>query len=205
MASFYADPAIGGDGSTTTDDASPTTGLKKGGHRTRFVPALAQFVAMLSWFVSWATARKAEIDAAVASAVNAPGTKATVTGSISVGTGNKSFTLAELDKAFALGQYVSIARTSAPATTKMTGTITAFNPATGAMTVSVDYAIGTGSPSGWTVALAAASGVSSVAGLSGVVTATNLKSALAVSSSDIVDFDTAVNARAIAMAAALTS
>lgn len=46
MASVTFDPALGGDGSTVTDDADPTTGLANGGHRTRFVPALAQAVVM---------------------------------------------------------------------------------------------------------------------------------------------------------------
>jgi hypothetical protein len=38
--------SLGGDGSTVTDDSSPTTGLDDGGHITRFVPALAQTVVM---------------------------------------------------------------------------------------------------------------------------------------------------------------
>lgn len=37
---------VGGDGTTVSDDANPTTGLANGGHRTRFVPALAQVVAV---------------------------------------------------------------------------------------------------------------------------------------------------------------
>ena len=32
-------------GNTYTDDASPTTGMANGGHRTRFIPALSDFVA----------------------------------------------------------------------------------------------------------------------------------------------------------------
>ena len=38
--------AYGGDGSTITDDADPNTGLANGGHRERFVPALAGSVVM---------------------------------------------------------------------------------------------------------------------------------------------------------------
>jgi hypothetical protein len=38
--------ALGGDGSTVTDDANAVTGLANGGHATRFVPALAQTVIM---------------------------------------------------------------------------------------------------------------------------------------------------------------
>lgn len=49
MASVYFDPAVGGDGSTVTDDANATTGLANGGHRTRFVPALSQTVAVAAF------------------------------------------------------------------------------------------------------------------------------------------------------------
>ncbi|MGZ8888061.1 MAG: hypothetical protein ACXW1D_00730 [Halobacteriota archaeon] len=46
MSSVTFSPAVGGDGSTVSDDSSPATGLASGGHRTRFVPALAQVVAV---------------------------------------------------------------------------------------------------------------------------------------------------------------
>lgn len=48
MASVTFPSSLGGDNSTVTDDSSPTTGLGGGGHRTRFVPALAQMVAICS-------------------------------------------------------------------------------------------------------------------------------------------------------------
>lgn len=37
---------LGGDGSTVTDDSNPTTGLRRGGYQTRFVPALQNLVAI---------------------------------------------------------------------------------------------------------------------------------------------------------------
>lgn len=40
MRSVTFHTAVGGDGSTVTDDSSPATGLDAGGHRVRFVPAL---------------------------------------------------------------------------------------------------------------------------------------------------------------------
>lgn len=46
MASVTFPPALGGDGSTVTDDSNVTTGLANGGHRTRFVPAMGQVVVM---------------------------------------------------------------------------------------------------------------------------------------------------------------
>jgi len=49
-------PALGGDGSTVTDDPDPNTGLGNGGHRLRFVPSLYQSVAVMSGAVSQAQA-----------------------------------------------------------------------------------------------------------------------------------------------------
>lgn len=49
MSSVFFDPAVGGDGSTVSDDSNPSTGLANGGHRTRFVAALAQVVAIANW------------------------------------------------------------------------------------------------------------------------------------------------------------
>ena len=44
MASAFFDPLVGGNGTTVTDDADPVTGLRRGGYKVRFVPALQQFV-----------------------------------------------------------------------------------------------------------------------------------------------------------------
>lgn len=46
MASVTFPVDLGGSGVTITDDTNPTTGLAAGGHRQRFVPALAQSVVM---------------------------------------------------------------------------------------------------------------------------------------------------------------
>lgn len=72
MASVTFPPEAGGNGSTVTDDANPTTGLANGGHRARFVPALAQVVAVANHVVDTAqdvnddavTAQQAATDAA---------------------------------------------------------------------------------------------------------------------------------------------
>ena len=50
--------SVGGDGSTVTGDANPTTGLANGGHRKRFVPALSQVVAVAGNTVTKATLAK---------------------------------------------------------------------------------------------------------------------------------------------------
>lgn len=91
---------------------------------------------------------------AAASAVNAPGTQATSTTSLTVGSGSKSLTLAQTGKAFAVGQPVRIARTSAAATTWMQGEISAFDSGAGAMTVAVsDVGSATGTFTDWTISL----------------------------------------------------
>lgn len=54
MASVTFPLDVGGSGLTVTDDASPTTGLANGGHRARFVPALAQVVAVAQHVVDTA-------------------------------------------------------------------------------------------------------------------------------------------------------
>ena len=63
--------SVGGDGSTVTSGADPTTGLANGGHRKRFVNALAQVVAVAQHVVDTAedvnvdklTAQQAVVDA----------------------------------------------------------------------------------------------------------------------------------------------
>ena len=64
MSSVYFDPAVGGDGTTITDDSDPSTGLANGGHRTRYVPSLANIVSVGSFSLTQA-------NAAAASAVTA--------------------------------------------------------------------------------------------------------------------------------------
>lgn len=71
MVSVTFTPDVGGNGLTVTDDANPTTGLANNGHRERFVPALAQVVAVAQHVVDTAvdvnadaaTAQQAVIDA----------------------------------------------------------------------------------------------------------------------------------------------
>lgn len=168
MASVTFPPSLGGDGSTVTDDSNPTTGLANGGHRTRFIPALSQLVAVANGGVSQSTTQVslattqannalASANAAAASAataLNAPGTSATSTSSLTVGTGSKSLTV-QTAKNFVVGQPVMIARTSAPSTTWMAGNITAYNSGTGALTVDVVWTYGSGTHTDWTISLAA--------------------------------------------------
>jgi hypothetical protein len=124
---------VGGDGSTVTDDTNATTGLDAGGHRTRFVPALAQVVAVAQNAVTSATSAAGY----AASALGAPGTNATTTTSITPAAGSISFTLAQTGKLYSLGQTVVVASAAAPTTKYVQGQISAFTSGSGAMTIVV--------------------------------------------------------------------
>lgn len=142
--------------------------------------------------------------AAAATVTGAPFSATSVT-SLTVGTGNKTFTLQQTGKLFSKGQTVVIAETSAPAI-QMTGVITDFDPATGIMTVNSAVTAGAGTHADWTISLSSSGGVLSVAGLAGVVTAAALKGALAIATTDLTDiaaFKAQQLALAVAMGAAL--
>ena len=107
-----------------------------------------------------ATTKAGEAAASAASAVNSPGAQATSTSSILIGTGSKSFTLAQTGKNFVLNQYVLIVDAGNPASNWMIGPISSFNSGTGAITVNVVNYSGSGTLSNWTITQA-----SPVAGL----------------------------------------
>lgn len=96
--------------------------------------------------------------ASAASALNAPGTSATSTTSLTIGSGAKSLTI-QTGKLFAVGQTVVIARASDPIT-QMTGVITAHNNGTGALsvTISTNGFAGSGTFTDWTISLSGAKG-----------------------------------------------
>jgi hypothetical protein len=108
-----------------------------------------------------------------ASALNAPGTNATSTTSIVVGSGSKAFTLAQTGKAFSIGQYVVVASTASPANFMM-GQITAFNSGTGAITVSVDVFGGSGTLASWTISLQGRTGAFAITNIVAVAASTTL-------------------------------
>lgn len=86
-------------------------------------------------------------------AVNAPGTSATSSTNLTIGTGAQVLVV-QTGKALRAGQTVSIAVTS-DGTKRMVGPIRSYDPATGALEVVADAAFGSGAYAAWTVALSA--------------------------------------------------
>lgn len=151
-----------------------------------------------------AEAAQTVVEAIAADLSGEPYTATSLT-SLSIGTGTKVFTLVESGKLYAPGQTVVAASIAAPLN-NMTGTVISLNESTRALAVSM---AATASPGGvgpyadWSISLSSAGGVLSVAGLSGVVSSAGLKTALALASTDISDFNTAVIAQAAGVALAL--
>lgn len=74
MSEFFADPAVGGDNSRTTDDDNPTTGLGNGGFWTRLVPMFRNVVAIAKFVLDKASdvAQQSQVASnAAVTAVNA--------------------------------------------------------------------------------------------------------------------------------------
>lgn len=96
-----------------------------------------------------AETKAGEAATSAATALNAPGTQATSSDELTLGTGTQSFDLDQLGKAFPLHQRVKM---SASITAFMIGDITAFNPATGAMTIEATEVVGSGTYTSWVIA-----------------------------------------------------
>lgn len=98
--------------------------------------------------------------AASAAQAGAPltGTSAT---SLTLGLGSKTLTT-QTGKAWVAGQMVVLPRIGAPVTQRMSGTITAYDPATGSMTVLIAEFTGTGTFTDWTIGVTGPRGASSL-------------------------------------------
>jgi len=145
MSSVTFSTAVGGDGSTVTDDNNATTGLRDGGWKTRFVPCFTQQVAVANYVVNTAL-----------TVLGGATTNSTSTTSLTIGTGSKSLTLVESGKAYIVGQYVVIASTASPSN-NMVGQITSFSGTS--LVVNVTTTInGSGTISAWSISVTLASG-----------------------------------------------
>jgi hypothetical protein len=131
--------AIGGDGSTVTDDDNATTGLRDGGWRTRFVPCFTNQVAIANYVVTIAN-----------SVLGGTTTTATSSTSMSIATGSKSLTLSESGKGYVVGQFVLLASAVSPSN-YMIGQVTSFSGT--ALVVNVTTKNGSGTLANWTVSV----------------------------------------------------
>lgn len=93
-----------------------------------------------------------------AAAVAAPGTSATSTTSLTTGFGSRSLTV-QPGKYLTLGTWVTISSAAAPAAVQMSGPITTYDPATGALSVMILALSGVGlTAADWIVGLSAPGG-----------------------------------------------
>ncbi len=162
---------IGGDGSTVTDGNDSTTGLGNGGHRTRFVPAMGQVVAVAEFIVDEAATASAEavvsaeeaadsaasaaasaLDAAtiVSLGIDSPGVSGTSTTSMSISLGTQTWTM-ETGKSLYPGMASRVLHNS---NNYMSGMITAYNSGTGVTSAEITNIVGSGTYSGasaWTI------------------------------------------------------
>lgn len=138
-------------GNTYSADGSSAKDMLNGGHRTHFIPMVGD-VATVAGVVATQAAQTA-IDA-VNAANGAAATRGTSTTSLTVAAGTQSITT-QSGKQFVVGNYVTVSRTSAPATL-MHGIVTSY--ATTALVVDVSTTAGSGTYTDWTIALSGAKG-----------------------------------------------
>lgn len=118
-----------------------------------FLTALVAFGPQANNLAAYLNAAAVAAAASAASAINAPGTSATSTTSTAIGAGTKTFAV-QTGKAFVVGQFVTIAQTTAPANW-MIGQITAYDGAAGSLTIAVTATSGAGTIAAWTIGLSA--------------------------------------------------
>lgn len=155
MTAVTIPPWMGGSGIAYTDDGSGAHDMTNGGYAQWFFPMIGEVISAVDAAVDQA-------DAAAASAVDAANYAGTLVGtsatSIAVSTGSKSIT-ASTGKGWVVGQRVELWRTSDTAT-RLGALVTAYTKATGAMTLDVDAATGSGTYNDWTIGIGGARGAS---------------------------------------------
>jgi hypothetical protein len=138
--------SLGGDDSTVSDDTNPDTGLRNGGYRTRFVAALVQMVALLQFMVSQVQIASAY----AASALNAPGTQSTSsTSNLIASSGDKTFTT-QTGKLWFINQPLMAGSAGNPGNS-MSGYCKSYNPATGALVITMSASLGSGTYADWII------------------------------------------------------
>lgn len=139
MSSVTFSTSVGGDGSTVTDDSNATTGLDGGGHRTRFVPALAQVVAVAANTVTKAGEAAASASAAAGSASSAANQVGltTAAGAAQVALAAAHANTASAQATAALTQANNAATSASAASAYATAAATAANDAVAVATGSI--------------------------------------------------------------------
>lgn len=137
--------------------ALPTPPLRSDGanfsdRADAFLGALPTFRNEANALSTEVNAKAVEAAASALTAVNAPGTNGTSTTSLTIGAGSKTLTT-QTGKAWVVGMFVILAQTAAP-TNWMHGQITAYNSATGALTMEAVTTSGAGTVAAWTISLA---------------------------------------------------
>lgn len=152
MASVTFGSAVGGDGSTVSDDANPTTGLANGGHRTRFVPALAQIVA-IAQVVLQNTALAIDAAASALGGASTSSTSATTAALPSIGA-TLSITT-QTAKGYFGGMRLVSADHAGPTAKAVYGRVQSYNAGNGALVILADDVVGTGSVANWDISVSA--------------------------------------------------
>lgn len=139
VATFLA--SLGGDDSSVSDGLDEDTGLRAGGHRTRFVAALKQFVAICAYVIPIC-------QNAVVAALGGNSLTGTSITSLAMGLGAKTFTM-QMGKSVFVGMPGILAYAGDP-TIQMAGIVTAYNSGSGVATLSVSSATAlTGTYANW--------------------------------------------------------
>lgn len=115
------------------------------------VSAAAAQVVLATEQVTLANDARDSAQAFASSAINAPGTSATSTTSLTIEEGSKSLII-QTGKLFSVGQWVVISSTASPSN-QMSGQITAHDNTTGVLSVSVSDLNGAGVFESWVIAL----------------------------------------------------
>lgn len=116
-----------------------------------------------------------------------------------IGTGSFTFILDQTPTDFAIGMPVQVTDVGNVANS-MTGKVTAFAGSSLTMLVGAGGNTGAGTISSWSVSITALGGVLSVAGLTGIISAAALKTAMAIVPADVIGLTDAIDDEAIAMA-----
>lgn len=156
-----ADYTVTINGNTYSSGYDPVTGFAGYGYVDKFFLLVADILVVSGQTATYTSNAQGYMNnaltysnnaaASAATALAAPGTNATSTTSLTVGTGSKTLTI-QTAKSLVVGMTVKIASTASP-TTWMAGDITAYNSGTGSLTVNVLLTNGSGTVGAWTVSI----------------------------------------------------